>query len=450
MLAIRDLSLALCAIVTLVACGTAAHASNDTAATDESTVDTPDGGAVAETAVVAPDTVLDSTADALALLDAHEGSDAGGVSEVAPDVATDAALKDAAVDAAPEVETGPDAADALTTDLSDSQASADIATDATAGDAGDVAPDASDAGPAVPFGSLFGHACKKNADCGTLLSCNKAGCSDIGACEFSPDICPAATGSPICGCDGQTYASPCVAMLADTGVASSWACGTQPPWTPCTVSILGTCGPGQYCNGPCGGLGACQPAGGFMSCYDQLWYTKGCNGQTYINDCGPSQNGVAAVDPGAASLPCIGPGQFTDCANGTACISAAGSCPALPAFDGHCMPLPTACPKVLAPVCGCNGVTYDNACLALKAGTSAYASGPCASGFQVCNMFAQCPVGQTCEYLACGPDASGLCVHTSVSCTGGTPVCGCSGTTFASECLLIQAGVGKFHDGACP
>lgn len=42
-----------------------------------------------------------------------------------------------------------------------------------------------------------------------------------------------------------------------------------------------------------------------------------------------------------------------------------------------CAPLPVTCPADLAPVCGCDGATYDNACEANRAGTSVQADRAC-------------------------------------------------------------------------
>jgi hypothetical protein len=63
-----------------------------------------------------------------------------------------------------------------------------------------------------------------------------------------------------------------------------------------------------------------------------------------------------------------------------------------------------------------------------------------------------CPPGFVCDRtdpLCTLPDAAGQCAPVPTSCPAGTPVCGCDGTTYASDCARLAAGVTKMHDGAC-
>jgi hypothetical protein len=63
-----------------------------------------------------------------------------------------------------------------------------------------------------------------------------------------------------------------------------------------------------------------------------------------------------------------------------------------------------------------------------------------------------CPEGFRCDRtdaLCSLPDAPGRCVPASACDAGGSPVCGCDGQTYASDCERVQAGVTKSRDGAC-
>jgi hypothetical protein len=78
----------------------------------------------------------------------------------------------------------------------------------------------------------------------------------------------------------------------------------------------------------------------------------------------PAGDNVCGV-PNAAPCPA---GEFCDYQPSDACgQSAPGSCTAKPA----------ACPRIVMPVCGCDGKTYGNGCEAHGAGVAVKANGGC-------------------------------------------------------------------------
>jgi hypothetical protein len=176
---------------------------------------------------------------------------------------------------------------------------------------------------------------------------------------------------------------------------------------------------------------------------------------------------------------------------------------------GFCSTQPEFCTLEFNPVCGCDGVTYGNACEAAAAGVSVVSEGECASAVE-CQSDWDCPVpscacldenqdgqcendcpapvcrdgvcgladpnalqlGETCggfrpasspdcdaglfcQHQAgalCGAaDAPGECASIPEVCTDQyDPVCGCDGQTYGNACYAAANRMGIFELGECP
>lgn len=167
----------------------------------------------------------------------------------------------------------------------------------------------------------------------------------------------------------------------------------------------------------------------------------------------------ACTDPVLCDIPCA---NDQECPAGAYCRRDVGDCQG----EGTCALRGRACPAIWIPVCGCDGHTYSSACEAEATGVNVASTGMCDIP---CDVASPCGSGQFCE-LPPGVCASNLdqgrCVEIPDLCQNdicGTcsvppcplcpnvyqPVCGCDGTTYASECERRRAGVSKSFDGPC-
>ena len=132
-------------------------------------------------------------------------------------------------------------------------------------------------------------------------------------------------------------------------------------------SCSGGCADQEYCAGDtCDAPGMCEAKP--VNCLDIYDPVCGCDGITYGNGCEAALAGIRVdfEDP----CPCESNG---DCLPSEYCAGPDGQCDA----EGTCEQRPEACPAVFDPVCGCDGVTYDNSCSANVAGTRVASEGPC-------------------------------------------------------------------------
>ncbi len=123
---------------------------------------------------------------------------------------------------------------------------------------------------------------------------------------------------------------------------------------------------------------------------------------------------------GAASLPCpvgTASGQEpicrpcnadADCQAGEFCECPPGTCSKT---GGTCVPRPSACFQLIAPVCGCDGTTYPNDCERRRARVCKRANGPCQSGQCFDTVERQC-TGQSCAAGRPCPLPNERCVPT--------------------------------------
>lgn len=157
------------------------------------------------------------------------------------------------------------------------------------------------------------------------------------------------------------------------------------------------CPAGKYCSFPpearCGAAdqtGTCAKVP--EACLQQYDPVCGCDNKTYGNACAAAQASVSVARRGPcepegsaeATAPAIAiqegelcgtRGVPGECAEGLFCAFD-GQCGA-DDRGGRCKRKPEVCTKIYSPVCGCDGNTHPNACVAESQGVSVAFQGEC-------------------------------------------------------------------------
>lgn len=210
---------------------------------------------------------------------------------------------------------------------------------------------------------------------GSLVECQQVTCKD-------GDVRPAGDGCNTCTC--ATAAAP--NLERGYWTCSNDACGSAQPTGKACGYFEGPCGAGEYCAfspaQACSSTDApsiCMTRPG--ECTDEDAPVCGCNRKEYRNRCEAARDGTGIWSFGScrqSEQPATCGGLLgATCGDQEYCAYRAGQACGAADATAKCLPRPEACIAMDAPVCGCDGKTYPNACEAARAGTGVKQDGAC-------------------------------------------------------------------------
>jgi hypothetical protein len=196
-------------------------------------------------------------------------------------------------------------------------------------------------------------------------------------------------------------------------------------------------------------------------CNDLAVQVCGCDGKTYPSVCAAANQSGAVLHMGACedTTPAVCGGlKPSTCQTGEFCNFPVESKCGSADQTGTCAQIPAGCTQqVSAPVCGCDGVTYDSECAAQLQSISVLHSGACdASSGKPCGGLQglSCADGEYCKYAIsanCGAsDQMGTCATMPLGCNYNIQtVCGCDGRTYPNACAAAGSGVSEAPFSVC-
>ncbi len=228
--------------------------------------------------------------------------------------------------------------------------------------------------------------------------------------------------------------------------------GPVPPT--CKTGKIDSCGAASFCQVPAGcgeGVdGSCVATGG--DCAKEYFPVCGCDQVTYGNGCMAAAAGRNIDSKGECVVLAKTCGGFIGAACSAGEYCEPDSCGA--DVTGLCVPAPKSpCPKTTpaAQQCGCDGVTYANACLRQLVGIAKQSDGACPVKTCTIGKKTDCSGDQWC--VPGGPgqcSGTGECGAKPTFCTADAPgACGCDGTTYSNGCVANSAGMAVDYAGPC-